>query len=280
MAYKNLLVLIDETKANAGRMAAAIALARSRKAHVVGLYVIAEPDLSGFVRAQIPDEVLEEQRARAEETAEAAVAAFRELAEREGVAADGRIARAQAHEVAALIALQARYADLVIAGQAAPEEPGPGGRQMVADLVLSAGRPVLVIPYIGVARPIGRTVTVAWDAGREAARAVADAMPFLEAAERVHVLVVNPVTGAQAHGPEPGADIALSLARHGVKAEVEVTSAPDIEEGEAILSWLADSGSDLLVMGAYGHGRLRELVLGGVSRLVLESMTCPVLMAH
>lgn len=280
MAYKNLLVLIDETKANAGRMAAALALARSRKAYVAGLYVIAEPDLSGFVRAQIPDEVLEEQRARAEETAEAAVAAFRELAEREGVAADGRIARAQAHEVAALIALQARYADLVIAGQAAPEEPGPGGRQMVADLVLSAGRPVLVIPYIGVARPIGRTVTVAWDAGREAARAVADAMPFLEAAERVHVLVVNPVTGAQAHGPEPGADIALSLARHGVKAEVEVTSAPDIEEGEAILSWLADSGSDLLVMGAYGHGRMRELVLGGVSRLVLESMTCPVLMAH
>jgi nucleotide-binding universal stress UspA family protein len=253
-------------------MAAALALARSRKAYVAGLYVIAEPDLSGFVRAQIPDEVLEEQRARAEETAEAAVAAFRELAEREGVAADGRIARAQAHEVAALIALQARYADLVIAGQAAPEEPGPGGRQMVADLVLSAGRPVLVIPYIGVARPIGRTVTVAW--------AVADAMPFLEAAERVHVLVVNPVTGAQAHGPEPGADIALSLARHGVKAEVEVTSAPDIEEGEAILSWLADSGSDLLVMGAYGHGRMRELVLGGVSRLVLESMTCPVLMAH
>ena len=151
---------------------------------------------------------------------------------------------------------------------------------MIADLVLSSGRPVLVIPYIGVHRDIGRIATVAWDAGREAARAVADSLPLLEAAEQVHVLVVNPVKGSHAHGAEPGADIALSLARHDVKTEVHAIPAPDIEVGEAILSWLSDSGSDLLVMGAYGHARLRELVLGGVSRLILQSMTVPVLMAH
>ncbi len=280
MAYKNLLVLIDDTKANAGRVAAALALARNQEAHATGLYVIGEPDLSGFVRAQIPSDVLEEQRSQTETAAKAAAEAFRKLADGEGVPADTRIARARAHDMAALVARQARYADLVIAGQPERDDPGPGGRGMLADLVLTAGRPVLVVPFIGAARPIGRTVTVAWDAGREAARALADAMPLLEAAERVHVLVVNPERGPHAHGPEPGADIALSLARHGVKTQVEVTAAPDIEEGEAILSWLADSGSDLLVMGAYGHGRLRELILGGVSRVILESMTVPVLMAH
>ena len=151
---------------------------------------------------------------------------------------------------------------------------------MVEDLVLSAGRPVLMIPYIGASSPIGRIVTVAWDAGQAAARAVADAMPLLETADKVHVLAVNPVAGIDAHGAEPGADIALNLARHDVKAEVHTTTAPDIKEGEAILSWLSDSGSDLLVMGAYGHARLRELVMGGVTRCILQSMTTPVLMSH
>jgi nucleotide-binding universal stress UspA family protein len=280
MPYKTLLVQIDETKANSGRLQAAIGLARAHEAHLTGLYIIRESDVPGFVTAQLPRDAIEAQRASADEAAEAAVAAFLAKADREGINADARTARAQEHDMSALIARQARYADLVVAGQADPDEPVPGGRHLLEDLVLSAGRPVLAIPYIGASRPIGRTVTVAWDAGRESARAVADAMPFLEAAKEVHVVMVDPVSGTEAHGAEPGADIALSLARHGIKAEAHSIAAPDLEEGDAILSWLADSGSDLLVMGLYGHARFRELVLGGVSRRVLESMTVPVLMAR
>ncbi len=151
---------------------------------------------------------------------------------------------------------------------------------MVGNLVMSAGRPALVIPYIGAPEGFGRTVTLAWDAGREAARTVADAMPLLERAEQVHVLAVNPRSGISGHGEEPGADIALHLARHGITAEVNHTHAQDVGVGDAILSWLSDSGSDLLVMGAYGHSRLRELVLGGVTRRLLDSMTVPVLISH
>jgi hypothetical protein len=238
MPFKNLLVHVDETKANAGRLQAALALARAREAHLTGLYVISELDLPGFAMAQVPRHVIEEQRAAAAKAAKAAVDAFLAEADRAGVTADTRVERIREHDVAALIARHARYADLVIAGQAEPDDPGPGGRHMVEDLVLSAGRPVLVIPYIGASRPIGQTVTVAWDAGRAAARAVADAMPLLETAGKVHIFVVNPVSGVDAHGVEPGADIALSLARHDIDAEVHTTTATDIDEGGAILSWL------------------------------------------
>lgn len=280
MSYKNILVLVDDTKANDKCLKAAIDLARERDAHLTGLYVIDEPDLPSFIKGQIPRDVVEQQRADAADKARAAKSAYLARADREGVKADMRIARTTEHNVAALIARHARYADLVIAGQAEPQAPGPGGEDLLENLVLAAGRPVLAIPYIGAERPIGRVVTVAWDAGREAARAVADGMAFLEAADQVHILIVNPSSGIGEHGDEPGADIALSLARHGVKAQVHAIAAPDIDEGDAILSWLSDSGSDLLVMGLYGHARLLELVLGGVSRRILQSMTVPVLLSR
>ena len=105
-------------------------------------------------------------------------------------------------------------------------------------------------------------------------------LPFLKAAKEVIVLVVDPHTSANGHGPEPGADIATWLSRHGVKVAVQRDVAPDTDVGNVILSRAADHGADLMVMGVYGHSRLREMVLGGVSRTVLSSMTVPVLMSH
>jgi nucleotide-binding universal stress UspA family protein len=119
---------------------------------------------------------------------------------------------------------------------------------------------------------------IAWDAGREAARAVHDALPVLERAKSVVVLVINPRRGN--HGAEPGADIALHLARHGIKVEAQNTEVKDLSVADALLSRLADQGIDLLVMGAYGHSRLRELVVGGVTRQLFQQMTVPVLMSH
>jgi nucleotide-binding universal stress UspA family protein len=119
-----------------------------------------------------------------------------------------------------------------------------------------------------------------WNASRESARAAADALPFLQAAEHVIVLMIDPKVSADGHGPEPGADVALWLTRHGVKVTVQRDVAADAAVGEVILSRAADHGVDLIVMGIYGHSRLREMVLGGASRTLLSSMTVPVLMSH
>ena len=138
----------------------------------------------------------------------------------------------------------------------------------------------MIVPYAGRFDTVGSNVLVAWNATREAARAVNDAMPILQKAEKVTVLSINPPS-EEAGGPVwPAADIALHLARHGVKAEASSTVSHEIDVGNAILSRAADFGSDLIVMGGYGHSRQREFILGGVTRTLLGHMTVPVIMSH
>jgi nucleotide-binding universal stress UspA family protein len=136
------------------------------------------------------------------------------------------------------------------------------------------------VPYAGRFATAGQRVLIAWDAGREAARAVSDALPLLKRADTVEVAVFDPERGRREHGEQPGADVALYLTRHGVKVSVARQSGANFVVGAQILSRAADTGADLVVMGAYGHSRVRELVLGGVTRIMLESMTVPVLMSH
>ncbi|NIR58466.1 MAG: universal stress protein, partial [Gammaproteobacteria bacterium] len=135
-------------------------------------------------------------------------------------------------------------------------------------------------PYIGAGPTVGNYVTVAWNARREAVRAVNDALPMLERADQVDVLSVNPRVGPEDHGEIPSADICLHLARHGVSATAQSVVANDIDVANLLMSRCADTGSDMIVMGAYGHSRLRESVLGGTTHDVLRSMTVPVLMSH
>jgi nucleotide-binding universal stress UspA family protein len=142
------------------------------------------------------------------------------------------------------------------------------------------GRPVLVVPYVGELKDVAQNVMVCWSATREAARAVTDALPLLQRAQKVTVLSANPRGSAQGHGESPGSDIALYLARHGVRAEASRTAAQDVDVGNLILSCAFDAGAGLIVMGAYGHSRVREIVLGGTTRTVLSSMTGPVLLSH
>jgi nucleotide-binding universal stress UspA family protein len=178
-------------------------------------------------------------------------------------------------------ALHARYADLAIVGQLDPDRvegnllwPRP------EQVTLASGRPVLVVPYAGRFDTVGKRVLIGWNASREAARAVNDAMPLLAAAELVTVLTIDPREGPSEHGELPGADISLHLARHGVKAQIERTVSTGLGIGEVLLSRAADLGADLLVTGAYGHSRARELLLGGATRTLLQSMTLPVLISH
>ncbi len=278
MAYKNLLVHIDDSKVNAKRLEAAIRLAQAHGAHLTGIYAAIEPSLPGNVVAEVPAQFLDMIGEQVAERVVAAEAAFTEVVERAGLSSDFRSARCPSSHVAEVVALHARYADLAILGQPEPENGGEVDAQVPEDVVLGAGRPALIVPYIGAGKEIGKRVLVAWDGGREAARAVNDALPLLEQAETVAVLVINPSRGG--HGEEPGADIALHLARHGIAVVVQHIEVRDLSTGNALLSRLSDEGVDLLVMGAYGHSRLREMVLGGVTREVFQQMTVPVLMSH
>jgi nucleotide-binding universal stress UspA family protein len=278
MAYKDLLVHVDDTRACAGRIKAAVELAVAHEAHLTGIYVIGEPPPSSLVSGYMPPDTLIMLQQRARERAEAALTRFADLAKRSQISFESQIDRVLYTAMADAIATNVRYADLAILGQADPEE-GEAPSSLPEEVTLSSGRPSLVIPYIGPAATLGQRVSVAWNASPEAARALNDALPILERAQAVDVVMVNS-NDEPAHGEQPGADIALHLARHGIKVEVQRIETRDLDPANAILSHVADRGSDLLVMGAYGHSRLRELVLGGVTRTILREMTVPVLIAH
>jgi nucleotide-binding universal stress UspA family protein len=280
MPYKDLLVHLDDSNGCAKRVDAAVRLAERHGAHLTGVYPIVEIPLLGAIREQIPPDIRASMEAEAQGQAEWALKGFREAAESRGVLYETRTDHALATMLASVLSMHARYADLVVLGQVDPDEPSYGGRHLPEEVVLSSGRPLLVVPYIGAPATIGRRVVVAWDASREAARAVSDAMPILEQASSVVVVSIDPKSTPLGHGEVPGADIGAHLARHNVKVEVERVVAGEVSVGNALLSHIADRGADLLVMGAYAHSRVRELMLGGTTRTILESMTVPVLMAH
>ncbi len=284
MALKDILVHVDDDARCNLRIALAATLARRFGAHLTGTYVIDLPAPEFFYGAALPfagtgpEQVVERMRADAIATAGQVETAFRESLRREDVSADWRLVEGN---LPASLALHARYADLTVLGQPNPYEPRNGGhRDAVVGTVMTSGRPVLVVPFAGEFPTVGERVLVAWNATREAARAVNDALPLLTQAKLVTILAINPRLGIAGHGDVPAADISLHLARHGVKAEAAHTVAKDIADGEALLSYAADIGVDMIVAGAYGHSRARELVFGGVTRTLLHEMTVPVFLSH
>jgi nucleotide-binding universal stress UspA family protein len=278
---KDILVHLDATPEAAARLDLAAGLARRLGAHLTGLFVLDIPipvfaggEAGGGVALA---ELLDSMRASGLADAKKAEAAFQERVRRDALAAEWRQVEGM---TPAQISMQGRYADLVIIGQAAP-----GGRPTPDDATTEAalfntGRPVLVVPQTGAAPTLGQRALVAWNASREASRALHDALPLLAGAASVTVLTVNAEPGENAHGEEPGADIARHLARHGLNVTVRRVQGADIGVGDLLLNEAADLGADLIVMGAYGHSRLRELVLGGATRTMLRNMTAPVLLSH
>jgi nucleotide-binding universal stress UspA family protein len=277
MTLRTILVHLDRTEASAARLDAAVALAIAHDAHLTGLHVDDFIDTTPLhAMPGFPVEYLEQLDVRAKKEAAESEKRFRDRLSRETLAWEWH---ADAGDTGSTIGLHARYADIAVIGQA---QPGASyaGREVPARVALETGRPVLVVPYIGARKTPGDNVLVAWDARREATRAVTDALPVLQRAKKVTVLAFNPEGGRAGHGDIPSADIGRWLAHHDVRVEAAQGYARDVDVGNALLSRVADLGADLLVMGAYGHSRLRELVMGGVTRRVLEEMTVPVLMSH
>ena len=279
MAYKDLLVQIDDTKACDTRIEAAIDMANRFNAHLTGLYLVPEIILpvaaEGYFGADIYGDLDRQEQKRAE----IALDRFRQAAETQDVEFDTRVDRAAIANFPGLFSVHSRYADLSIIGQTNHDDTVPSTPEP-QNVVLTSGAPVLITPFIGAPKGFGGRVMVAWNASREAASAVRGAMPFLEQSQSVDVATFKPKSSHGGHGELPGADIALHLTRHGIKVDVQQLDGTDIDVGNALLSHVADRGSDLLVMGGYGHSRLREFVLGGATRTILRSMTVPVLMAH
>jgi nucleotide-binding universal stress UspA family protein len=192
MTYKDLLVHVDESRGCARRVELAVELAAAHDAHLTGVTIVSEPSPASFVHPYLPPDLTATLQQELRARADAALARFAEVARRNQIAFETRVDRVLYTDIAEALATNARYADLVILGQFDPDDPAAGPRYLPEQVVLGCGRPALVVPYIGPAPTFGERAIVAWDASREAARAVNDALPLLERAKAVSVVSVNP----------------------------------------------------------------------------------------
>jgi nucleotide-binding universal stress UspA family protein len=281
MALKNIGVFVDATPEGEKRADYAATLAHQCRAHLAGIHVVS----AGRPEHRSDYYVIGEKAIRAslawEKAADEAVTInvrrrFEAISAKRDLSAEFRVIRRGGPDED--LVLGSLHSDLVVIGQRQLQElpgyPSPD------KLLLASGAPILVIPSGWKSELIGQKILVGWNASREARRAVADALPFLVAAPSVTLLVVDSNERADRHGEEPGADIALYLARHGAHVEVEQVSSRGSAVADIILSYAADHGMDLIVIGAYSHARSVEMVFGGVTRTLLRQSPIPVLMSR
>jgi nucleotide-binding universal stress UspA family protein len=292
MALKDLLVCIDPTTAGETRLKLAFNLARANKAHLTGAYPLADSRVSrgepaGFRglpgMAGIAEEPASPGGAVSEvfhdaEVADRAEHRFKDELRLAGIDGEWRIV--PDGNSAELIEL-AKSVDMTIMGQRAPSSGSEGmARFRPEDIVIAAGRPVLVVPYAGTFETLGKRILVAWDGTREANRALNDALPLLPAAEAVTVIFVGTnERDLEQHWPALER-IVGHLQRHGINATADGTLRVGLAISDVLLSRAADLAVDMIVTGGYHHSQLREALIGGVSRDLLEHMTVPVLMSH
>jgi len=280
MEITNIVVHVDGSERAAERVKLANHIAQESDAHITGVFVIPDPYVPAYMAGgYFPAEIFEQQREEAKAEAETAQKMFADLTGKAGVKTEWR---SEEGMVSNVVARHARYADLAVVGKGDIDDPVKYPYpELAADLVMTCGRPVLVVPNAGRFDSVGKRVLVCWNASREATRAVNDALPLLRQADKVTVLAVNPQKASSGdHGDIPSADISLHLARHDIKAEAASTVAEGIEIADVILARASDFGADMIVSGAYGHSRTREWVFGGVTESLLRNMTVPTLLSH
>jgi nucleotide-binding universal stress UspA family protein len=271
---KDVLVNLSVGTIDDGARDFAISVARQFDLHLAGVAFAVEPIALAMDGG--PPEWLDQLMREAEVAADSAVTRFDEAIRGSGVLAESHRITTSVAGSADLFGRMARRYDVSIIRQTNPEEVAPS-TLMIEAALFNSGRPIFVVPYVhGGAAEFDRGL-VCWDGSRNAARAVGDAVPLLQRAKSVELVIVS----AQSKNREiPGADIARHLARHGITVEIKEIIAPDVDAGNIILSHATDIAADFMVMGGYGHSRLRELIFGGVTRSILGSMTLPTFMSH
>lgn len=285
MSIKEILVQVDDGPANQARLELALSLAKQHAAYLVALHVfdVALAPSAAFGAINVEDSLAllrwqEQLSQEANTRADRLRSAFHVRLWNEQVAGEWRFVEGNA---AHTITLHARYADMTILGQQDPRDDRVSSwTHVLESTLLGSGRPLLVVPHAGQFETVGRRALVGWNARREAARAIHDALPLLHGAESVTVLSIDaePPQGA---GNDPVAeDITRHLIRHGLPATTRSTCSDRLDPATLMLNFAADLGSDLIVIGGYGHSRIREIVLGGMTRTLLQHAPIPVLLSH
>lgn len=279
MDYATILVHVDASRRMHQRLQLAIKLALQFQATLIGLLAVGQPDPRSSRYLVDGDGYLASYREWQHHTGEVARHAFLGATDELLIPTEWR---APEWAAADTVVAEAHTADLIVLGQHDPADKDAfAEHHFVESVVLQCGRPVLVVPYAGTFAGTGKNILVAWNGSREAARAIRDALPFLQRAESVDIVSWGKPDALTDLWLSPARYAVEWLARHRVQASLhDFTAASGNDTGQMLLSLAADLGSDLIVMGAYGHGRMRELVLGGVTRTILESMTVPVLLSH
>jgi nucleotide-binding universal stress UspA family protein len=274
---KDIVVNLSVTKGGGPAGDYAVSVASMLSAHLAGVAFVYDPIVPVSATGYIPAEVIERQQADNEADAKSAIDRFAQATGRAGLSAEPLTITASLAGAGQQFGRIARRLDLAVVGQAEPEIGAI--ENIIAETTLfESGRPMIMVPYIQKGPLKLNKVMVCWDGSRQAARAIGDAMPLLAKAGRVEIVIIANDPGKQ--DEIEGIDMGQHLARHGLKVEVQRIPGGDVDVADALLSHAADSGADFLVMGGYGHSRLREFVLGGVTRTIFHSMTVPTLMAH
>lgn len=280
MAYRTILVNLLNNKRAESVMPVAASLARRNEAHLIGLFVV--PPLrvypvSGF---EVTSEMFEAHTKFYEEEINRTKAVFERFSEGDGFVSEWCTVGTKNGDGETSLMEMARAVDLVVVSQPEEDIDDYDYTESAVRLVMESARPVLFVPYAGKFDEVGKSVMVAWNGSREATRAVFDALPILRDAENVRLLTADPKQDEGEEASFATVPLAETLSRHGVKCESGLTYLGSLGVGDEILARLSDQGSDLLVMGAYGHSRLREFIFGGATKQILTHMTVPVLMSH
>ncbi|MBI3437936.1 MAG: universal stress protein [Proteobacteria bacterium] len=280
MSWKDILVIVSDATADEPAMALGEALAKQSNAHLAAAFLTPLPDEPLAYEPTVVAGVWAELLGRARADAEAERKRVEDRLKRAGQPYELRTAEALSRDLGRVAAVHARYADVAVMTRP-PEGIGAELREEIIEGILfHSGRPALIAPTGWKGTMIGKRVVVAWDASREATRALSEADDVLEFSEAVTVITIDAKPKMFGHGDQPGANIAAHLKRRGIPAEVKNVDSGGRSASVAILDEAKALNADLVVMGGYAHSRLRELVFGGATRELLRSATVPILMAH
>jgi nucleotide-binding universal stress UspA family protein len=256
----------------------AITVAETFDAHIAGVAFAYTPSFAGYGMAQIPPDVLADMVELSEKAAWAVIERFDAAAKRSLLSFEHRLLDAATDSAPEVFAMLARRFDLSVFMQSEPR--GANNDDMIENSLFQSARPLIVVPHIQAVGLQLDHVVCCWDGSRAAARAIDDALPLLVKAGVVDLLIVLNEKTDKPDNVIRGAQMADHLARHDVKVGIETIPAADVDVCNAILSYVSDNSGTLIVMGGYGHAKWREVILGGVTRAMLKSMTVPVLMSH
>ncbi len=279
MAYKTLLTFITHESMMATTLDAAAALARREDAHLEVCCLGVDHTQVGYFYAGAPAMVYQETLDQAREAADNLGHAARAHLERTDIRWSLDNTVVQMGGLPSLVAVRARFADLVVQAKPYGEARGLEDEAVVEAAMFEGKAPVLIVPDTGLAEPFGKRIVAAWNQSNEAMTAIRRALPLLREADAVNIAVIDPPQ----HGPEqsdPGALLSTMLSRHDVHAEVSVLAKTMPRTSDVIQRHVRDQDADMLVMGAYSHSRFREAILGGTTRHTLEMTEVPVFMAH